>query len=90
MEAALGSISRHRLFWPFLTLALLLAANAIFNPGFWQLQWRDGHLYGNVIDILNRAAPLALVALGMTLVIATRASTSRSAPWSRSRQPSRR
>jgi len=46
--------------------------NAAFNPGFWQLQWRDGHLYGSVIDILNRAAPLALVALGMTLVIATR------------------
>ena len=72
MKAALASIPRHRLFWPFLTLALLLAANAIFNPGFWQLQWRDGHLYGNVVDILNRAAPLALVALGMTLVIATR------------------
>jgi ribose/xylose/arabinose/galactoside ABC-type transport system permease subunit len=65
-------MTRHRLFWPFVTLALLLLANAIFNPGFWQLQWRDGHLYGNVIDILNRAAPLALVALGMTLVIATR------------------
>jgi len=72
MQATMNSLSRHRLFWPFLTLALLLAANAIFNPGFWQLQWRDGHLYGNVIDILNRAAPLALVALGMTLVIATR------------------
>ena len=68
----MNSLSRHRLFWPFLTLALLLLANAIYNPGFWQLQWRDGHLYGNVIDILNRAAPLALVALGMTLVIATR------------------
>ena len=52
--------------------ALLLAVNAVFNPGFWQLQWRDGHLYGSLIDILNRAAPLALVALGMTLVIATR------------------
>jgi len=63
---------RHRLLWPFVTLALLLAVNAVFNPGFWQLQWRDGHLYGSVIDILNRAAPLALVALGMTLVIATR------------------
>jgi ribose/xylose/arabinose/galactoside ABC-type transport system permease subunit len=63
---------RHRLFWPCATLAMLLAANAVFNPGFWQLQWRDGHLYGSVIDILNRAAPLALVALGMTLVIATR------------------
>ena len=72
MKAAVNSISRHRLFWPFATLALLLLANAIFNPGFWQLQWRDGHLYGNVVDILNRAAPLALVALGMTLVIATR------------------
>ena len=63
---------RHRLFWPCATLALLLAVNAAFNPGFWQLQWRDGHLYGSVIDILNRAAPLALVAMGMTLVIATR------------------
>jgi len=63
---------RHRLFWPFATLVLLLAVNAAFNPGFWQLQWRDGHLYGSVIDILNRAAPLALVAIGMTLVIATR------------------
>jgi len=62
----------HRLLWPFATLVLLLAVNAAFNPGFWQLQWRDGHLYGSVIDILNRAAPLALVALGMTLVIATR------------------
>ena len=63
---------QHRLIWPLATLALLLAVNATFNPGFWQLQWRDGHLYGSVIDILNRAAPLALVALGMTLVIATR------------------
>ena len=32
---------------------------------------RDGHLYGSLIDILNRGAPLMLVALGMTLVIAT-------------------
>jgi len=62
----------HRLLWPAVTLLLLLAVNAAFNPGFWQLQWRDGHLYGSVIDILNRAAPLVLVALGMTLVIATR------------------
>ena len=63
---------QHRLTWPLATLALLLAVNAAFNPGFWHLQWRDGHLYGSVIDILNRAAPLAVVALGMTLVIATR------------------
>ena len=62
----------HHLLWPAVTLALLLAVNAVFNPGFWHLQWRDGHLYGSLIDILNRASPLALVALGMTLVIATR------------------
>lgn len=65
-------MGRHRLLGPLLTLAALLAVNAAFNPGFWQLQWRDGHLYGSLVDILNRAAPLAVVSLGMTLVIATR------------------
>jgi ribose/xylose/arabinose/galactoside ABC-type transport system permease subunit len=63
---------RHRLFWPVVTLVLLLAANAAFNPGFLRITTRDGHLYGSLIDILKGAAPLALVALGMTLVIATR------------------
>ena len=62
----------HSLFWPLVTLLLILAVDASLNPGFWSLQWRDGHLYGSVIDILNRAAPLMLVSLGMTLVIATR------------------
>jgi simple sugar transport system permease protein len=62
----------HPLFWPFATLALLLLANGAFNPGFLALQWREGHLYGNLIDIANRAAPLALVSMGMTLVIAVR------------------
>src|SRR5687768_14663795 len=65
-------VSGHRLFGPAVTLLLLLAVNATLNPGFWQLQWRDGHLYGSLIDILNRAAPLIVVALGMTLVIAVR------------------
>jgi len=63
---------RHALFWPATTLALLLVASAIFNPSFLTLTWREGHLYGSVIDILNRAAPLMVVALGMTLVIAVR------------------
>jgi len=65
-------VQAHPLLWPLLTLALILTVNASLNPGFWMLQWRDGHLYGSVIDILNRAAPLMLVSLGMTLVIATR------------------
>ena len=63
---------QHRLAWPVATLVLLLALNAAFNPTFLHIEWRDGHLYGSLIDILNRAAPLVQVALGMTLVIATR------------------
>ena len=70
--APLATSSRHRLAWPLVTLLLLLAVNAAFNPSFLHLEWRDGHLYGSLIDILNRAAPLVLVSLGMTLVIATR------------------
>jgi len=61
--------ARHPLIWPLATLALILAVNASLNPGLWHLQWRDGHLYGSLIDIVNRAAPLAV---GLTLVIATR------------------
>ena len=60
------------LFWPCATLVLLIVLNAVVNPGFLAIAWRDGHLYGSLIDILNRAAPLALVAAGMTLVIAAR------------------
>jgi ribose/xylose/arabinose/galactoside ABC-type transport system permease subunit len=66
------ALAKHTLFWPALTLLALLLLNAIVNPGFLALTVRDGHLYGNLIDILNRAAPLALISAGMTLVIAAR------------------
>lgn len=72
MKAVLSSLFSHRLAWPLLTLLLLLVLNAAFNPSFLHLEWRAGHLYGSLIDVLNRAAPLVLVSLGMTLVIATR------------------
>ena len=67
-----AALLRHRLAWPVITLLLLLAVNTAFNPGFLHIEWRDGHFYGSLIDILNRAAPLVLVSLGMTMVIATR------------------
>jgi simple sugar transport system permease protein len=72
VAATLRRAAAWPLFWPLLTLALLLAGNGVFNPGFLSLRWQDGHLYGNLIDIANRAAPLAVVALGMTGVIAVR------------------
>ena len=68
----MSGVWKHRLFWPVVTLVLLLALNAGFNPSFLSVTVRDGHLYGSLVDILKGAAPLALVALGMTLVIATR------------------
>jgi galactofuranose transport system permease protein len=72
LSASRSPWTEHRLLWPLVTLALLMLLNAAFNPSFLHLEWRDGHLYGSLIDILNRAAPLMLVSLGMTLVIATR------------------
>ncbi len=62
---------RSRVLWPLLALGLLLAFNHVFTPGFFDLEIRDGHLYGSRIDILNHGSKVMLVALGMTLVIAT-------------------
>jgi ribose/xylose/arabinose/galactoside ABC-type transport system permease subunit len=67
----LERIRQNRLFWPLVALALILVVDAIFAPGFFKIGILDGHLYGNLIDVFNNSAPLMLVALGMTLVIAT-------------------
>jgi len=60
-----------RLFWPLVALALILITDALFAPGFFKIGIVDGHLFGNVIDVFNNSAPLMLVAIGMTMVIAT-------------------
>jgi ribose/xylose/arabinose/galactoside ABC-type transport system permease subunit len=64
-------VTRRNLFWPVAILALLLFYNLVTNPHFFALAIRDGHLYGALIDILNRGASLIIIALGLTLVIAT-------------------
>ncbi len=53
-------------------LVLILAANTIIAPGFLDISFQNGRLYGSLIDILVRAAPVAILSVGMTLVIATR------------------
>ena len=60
-----------RLLWPLLALVVLLAFDLIYIRGFFQIQVRDAHLYGSLIDILDRASPVLLLSIGMTLVIAT-------------------
>ncbi len=61
----------NRAFWPLVALAIILVFDAIFEPQFFKIGILNGHLYGNIIDVLNDGAPLMLVAIGMTLVIAT-------------------
>ncbi len=63
---------RYRLFWPLVALLALIVVNTIASPQFIAITVRDGQLYGTPIDILRTSAPLLLVALGMTIVIATR------------------
>jgi ribose/xylose/arabinose/galactoside ABC-type transport system permease subunit len=62
---------KHKSLVPWLVLGLLVAGNALFTPGFLRLEVRDGRVFGALVDILNRGAPVALLALGMTPVIAT-------------------
>jgi len=64
-------IRESAVFWPLLALLLILLFDALYAPGFFKIGVQDGHLYGNLIDVVNDGAPLMLVAIGMTLVIAT-------------------
>ncbi|MEQ9941057.1 galactofuranose ABC transporter, ATP-binding protein YtfT [Pectobacterium aroidearum] len=54
-----------------LALVAILLIDSMVAPNFFSLHIQDGRLFGSLIDILNRGAPVALLALGMTLVIAT-------------------
>lgn len=71
MSGFLHSSTWQRLRWPLAALGLVLLFNLAFTAGFFQLEIKDGRLYGSLVDILNRAAPVMLLSLGMTLVIAT-------------------
>ena len=68
----IAEATRHRLFWPLAALVALLLGNLVVTPSFLKLEMKQGHLYGSLIDILSNAAPLMLVGLGMTVVIATK------------------
>lgn len=55
-----------------LTLAAIVALVTAFFPGFLVVDLNDGRFVGSAVDVLKRGAPVALLAVGMTLVIATR------------------
>ncbi len=66
------SMLKSRLFWPIIVLLLILMINLFVDSSFFSIEVRNGHLTGSLIDILNRGAPLMLISIGMTLVIATK------------------
>ncbi len=59
------------LIWLLAGLALLVGLNLVSNPAFLKITLHEGHVYGVPIDILTQGSRTMLLALGMTLVIAT-------------------
>jgi ribose/xylose/arabinose/galactoside ABC-type transport system permease subunit len=67
----LKALNRSKILWPLVALAILLLFNLFFTPNFFRIEIMEGHLFGNLIDIIKNAAPIMLLAIGLTLVIAT-------------------
>lgn len=64
-------MTESRLFLPLVALAIILILDLLFIPDFFSVQVREGNLYGRVIDIARNASTVMVLAIGMTLVIAT-------------------
>jgi ribose/xylose/arabinose/galactoside ABC-type transport system permease subunit len=64
-------VTESRLFFPVAALSLILLFDFIFIPGFFTIENRDGNLHGSLVDILRNGSTVMLLAIGMTLVIAT-------------------
>jgi len=67
----LSGAAAHSSFWPAVALIILLVACGIMSPGFLSITIMDGHLFGQLIDIVRNSVTPLLLALGMALVIAT-------------------
>ncbi len=64
---------RSKVTWAILAECLILLVCLILRPDFYSISYQPttGMLYGSLIDILNRSAEITIIAMGMTLVIAT-------------------
>src|SRR5579871_2970423 len=66
-----------RALWPLITLLLIMLADSLVFHGFFNIQVvtdpeNGQHFYGAMIDIVQNSAPIILLAIGMSLVIATK------------------
>ena len=64
-------LTESRLFFPLTALFIILLFDFIFIPGFFAIENREGNLHGSLIDIFRNGSTVMLLAVGMTLVIAT-------------------
>lgn len=64
--------SNPRAIWTILALIIILMANRLISPNFFSIRLVNGRLIGSLISILDGSAPIMLLAIGMTLVIATK------------------
>ncbi|MBY5811174.1 ABC transporter permease [Rhizobium leguminosarum] len=71
MRSSLKTLA-YRLAPQLIALVVILLLNFITSPQFFNVVVQNDRLYGSLIDVLNRGAPVALLAIGMTLVIATK------------------
>lgn len=58
-------------FWAVVALAVVLLFDAFYAPEMFKLAIKEGRLTGSLVDVVHHAAPTMILALGMTLVIAT-------------------
>ena len=68
------TLVRKQWFWALVAIIVLLGINVIQDPSYLRISVnpQNGNLVGNLIDILRASAPIIMIAVGMSLVIATR------------------
>ncbi len=73
LRARLADLVRKPLVWGVLAIVLLLVVNVLKDPSYLAIRVNpaNGNLAGNLLDILRASAPILMVAVGMSLVIAT-------------------
>lgn len=72
-RSRLRELIRKPFFWGVIAIVVLLALNGLKDPGYFAVSVNpvNGNLVGNLIDILRASAPIMVIAMGMSLVIAT-------------------
>lgn len=73
VTSGLRELLRKPFFWGIVAIVALLLLNVLKDPNYLAISVHptSGNLVGNLIDILRASAPILMIAVGMSLVIAT-------------------